>query len=103
MNIIFSASNYPNFRANDGLYTGNSLYVDDVELIYSSKIQKLYVGGKEWKAFDQNNTGVQTYSLGETATSIPAITARRGIGSLTNARGKTVPFNGRELNSTSSV
>ena len=100
MNIIFSASNYPNFRANDGLYTGNSLYVDDVELIYSSKIQKLYVGGKEWKAFDQNNTGVQTYSLGETATSIPAITARRGIGSLTNARGKTVPFNGRELNST---
>ena len=36
MNIIFSASNYPNFRANDGLYEGNSLYVDDVELIYSS-------------------------------------------------------------------
>lgn len=100
MNIIFSASNYPNFRANNGLYAGNSLYVDDVELIYSSKIQKLFVGGKEWKAFDPNNTGVQTYSLGETATSIPAITARRGIGSITNARGKTVPFNGRELNST---
>ena len=54
---------------------------------------------KEWKAFDPNNTGVQTYSLGETATSIPAITARRGIGSITNARGKTVPFNGRELSS----
>ena len=99
MNIIFSASNYPNFRANNGLYAGNSLYVDDVELIYSSKIQKLYVGGKEWKAFDPNSTGVQTYSLGETATSIPAITARRGIGSITNARGKTVPFNGRELSS----
>ncbi|MBR6493027.1 MAG: hypothetical protein IKT13_03730 [Paludibacteraceae bacterium] len=99
MNIIFSASNYPNFRANNGLYAGNSLYVDDVELIYSSKIQKLFVGGKEWKAFDPNNTGVQTYSLGETATSIPAITARRGIGSITNARGKTVPFNGRELSS----
>ena len=29
MNIIFSASNYPNYRANDGLYKGNSLYVDD--------------------------------------------------------------------------
>lgn len=97
MNIIFSASNYPNFRANSGLYAGNSLYVDDVELVYSSKIQKLYVGGKEWKAFDPNNTGIQTYSLGETATSIPAVTARRGIGSLTNARGKTVSFNGREL------
>ena len=100
MNIIFSASNYPNFRANNGLYAGNSLYVDDVELIYSSKIQKLYVGGKEWKAFDPNSTEVQTYSLGETATTIPAITGRRGIGSLTNARGKTVTFNGRELNGT---
>lgn len=99
MNIIFSASNYPNFRANSGLYAGNSLYVDDVELIYSSKVQKLYVGGKEWKAFDPDNTGVQTYSLGQTATSIPAITARRGIGSITNARGKTVPFTGRELTS----
>ena len=41
MNIIFSASNYPNFRANDGLYEGNSLYVDDLELIYSAAIQKI--------------------------------------------------------------
>ena len=97
MNIIFSASNYPNFRANSGLYTGNSLYVDDVEMIYSSKIQKLYIGGKEWKGFDPNSTEVQSYSLGETATSIPEITARRGAGSLTNARGKTVTFTGRML------
>jgi hypothetical protein len=43
MNIIFSASNYPNYRANTGLYDGNALYVDDVELIYSSKIDKLYI------------------------------------------------------------
>ena len=56
MNIIFSASNYPNYRANDGLYKGNSLYVDDVELIYSSKIHKLYIGGKEWKGFNPNTT-----------------------------------------------
>lgn len=97
MNIIFSASNYPNFRANSGLYKGNSLYVDDVEMIYSSKIQKLYIGGKEWKGFDPNSTEVQSYSLGETATSIPEITARRGAGSLTNARGKTVTFTGRML------
>ena len=34
MNIIFSASNYPNYRANSGLYEGNSLYIDDVQLIY---------------------------------------------------------------------
>lgn len=97
MNIIFSASNYPNFRANSGLYAGNSLYVDDVEMVYSSKIQKLYIGGKEWKGFDPNSTDVQTYSLGESATAIPDITARRGVGSLTNARGKTVAFTGRDL------
>ena len=99
MNIIFSASNYPNFRANSGLYAGNSLYVDDVEMIYSAKIQKLYIGNddKEWKGFDPNTEEVQTYSLGETATSIPAIFARRGAGSLTNARGTTVSFKGRLL------
>ena len=102
MNIIFSASNYPNFRANSGLYAGNSLYVDDVELIYSSKIQKLFIKGKdgvekEWKGFDPNSTEVQVYSLGETATTIPDIVATRGAGSLTNARGKTVAFSGRVL------
>lgn len=97
MNIIFSASNYPNFRANDGLYEGNSLYVDDVELIYSASIQKLYVGGKEWKGFDPNSTDVQVYALGESATEIPAIEAIRGAGSLTNAHGTTVTFPGRTL------
>ena len=97
MNIIFSASNYPNYRANSGLYAGNSLYVDDVQLIYSSKIQKLYIGGKEWKGFDPNSTEVQVYSLGENATSIPDIVARRGAGTITNARGKTVSFSGRVL------
>ena len=97
MNIIFSASNYPNYRANSGLYEGNSLYVDDVELIYSSKIQKLYIGGKEWKGFDPNSTEEQTYSLGRSANAIPEIKAVRGAGSITNARGETVAFSGREL------
>ncbi len=97
MNVIFSASNYPNFRANDGLYVGNSLYVDDVELIYSSKIQKLTIGGKEWKGFNPKSTEEQIYSLGKNAESIPDIKAYRGIGTLTNARGKSVNFLGREL------
>ena len=97
MNIIFSASNYPNFRANDGLYEGNSLYVDDVSLIYSSKIQKLYVDNKEWKGFDPNSTEIQYYSLGENATAIPTIEAMRGAGSLTNAKGTTKSFPGRKL------
>ena len=99
MNIIFSASNYPNFRANDGLYEGNSLYVDDVELIYSSKVQKLYVGGKEWLGFDPNSSDEQYYSMGRDASSIPEIKAYRGAGSLTNARGGSATFPGRELTS----
>ena len=96
MNIIFSASNYPNFRANDGLYKGNSLYVDDVELIYSSKIDKLYIRDREWKAFDPNSTEEQIYSVGQ-ATEIPSVFGVRGVGSITNARGTTVSFAGRRL------
>ena len=98
MNIIFSASNYPNFRANSGLYAGNSLYIDDIEMIYSSKIQKLYINDVEWKGFDPNSTEVQVYSLGESATAIPdKIEAKRGAGSLTNARGDVATFSGRTL------
>ena len=105
-NMLFSASNYPNFRANDGLYTDNALYVDDVELIYSSKIQELWVGGKKWNAFDPNSTEVQVYSLGTDATSIPSIEAWRGVGTLsTKGDGydrkskftKTFNFPGRKL------
>lgn len=96
-NLIFSASNYPNFRANSGLYEGNSLYVDDVELIYSSKIDKLIVADKEWKGFDPNSKDVQVYSLGENATTVPDIVAYRGVGALTNSKGKTVNFPGRKL------
>ena len=99
MNIIFSASNYPNFRANSGLYEGNALYVDDVELIYSSKIQKLYIGGKEWLGFDPNSSEEQIYFMSREASSIPEIKAYRGAGSLTNAKGGTATFPGRELTS----
>ena len=94
MNIIFSASNYPNFRANDGLYEGNSLYVDDVEMIYSSKIDKLYIREREWKAFDPNSTEEQVYSVGK-ATEIPDVFGVRGAGTITNARGDKATFPGR--------
>ena len=96
MNIIFSASNYPNFRANSGLYVGNSLYVDDVSLIYSSKIQSLYIGNKKWNGFDPNSSEEQTYSVGN-ATSIPAVYGMRGEGTLTNLRGTSATFTGRRL------
>ena len=96
MNIIFSASNYPNFRAKDGLYNGNALYVDDVELIYSSKIDKLYIREREWKAFDPNSAEEQIYSVGK-ATEIPSVFGVRGVGTLTNARGDKATFPGRKL------
>ncbi len=97
MNLIFSASNYPNFRAHDGLYAGNSLYVDDVSFIYSSAIDQLTIGNKVWAGFDPNSSEEQVYSLGENATEIPAIEARRGVGSLTNAAGTRATFAGRVL------
>lgn len=92
-NVIFSAGNYPAFRANDGLYDGNALYVDDVELIYSSKIDKMVINGQEWKTFDPNKTE-QTYVLtGDKVT----IEGYRGVGALTNIKGKKVQFKGRKL------
>ena len=96
MNIIFSASNYPNYRANDSLFVGNSLYVDDVKMIYSSKIDKLYIKEREWKAFDPNSTEEQVYSVGK-ATEIPSVFGVRGAGSITNARGEKATFPGRKL------
>ena len=95
-NVIFSSAGYPNFRTSTGLNVGNSLYVDDVTLVYSSKIQHLYIGGKEWKGFDPNSTAEQTYSVGRT-TDMPEIYAVRGEGTLTNMRGTKVTCPGRKL------
>lgn len=95
-NIIFSASNYPNFNATTGLYNGDALYVDDVRLIYSSKIQSLYIGNKRWNAFNPDSREEQIYSVGN-ITEIPEIYAMRGEGSLTNSKGTTVNFPGRRL------
>ena len=96
-NVIFSASNYPNFRANSGLYAGNSLYVDDVRLIYSSRIEKLYIDGIAWNGFNPNTEEEQVYSLGENATTVPDIYAMRGSGSFTNSKNQTATFVGRRL------
>ena len=104
-NVIFSSGNYPAFRANDGLYDGNDIYVDDVELIYSSKIDKLLINGEEWKGFDPNSEKVQTCKLVESQKSKVesegvVIEALRGIGALTNIQGKTAQFKGRKLDNT---
>lgn len=94
-NVIFSAGNYPAFRANDGLYDGNALYVDDVELIYSSRIDKLLINGKEWKEFNPDTEKEQTYKL--VAGEGVKIEGLRGIGTLTNIKGEKARFNGRKL------
>ena len=96
-NVIFSAGNYPAFRANDGLYAGNGLYVDQVELIYSSKIGRLTINGKTWKEFDPNSEEVQTYTL--TGTQEVKIEGYRGHGVLTNIKDETAKFKGRKLDS----
>ena len=99
-NVIFSAGNYPAFRANDGLYDGNSLYVDDVEMIYSSRIDRLVINGKVWNEFNPNTDKVQTYKLPITNDKSPiTIQALRGIGVLTNIKGEKARFNGRKLDS----
>lgn len=98
-NVIFSSGNYPAFRANDGLYDGNALYVDDVELIYSSKIDRLTINGKEWKGFNPNSEAVQTVKLSALGIqpSDIRIDGFRGIGQLTNIKGETAKFKGRKL------
>ena len=98
-NVIFSAGNYPAFRANDGLYDGNALYIDDVELIYSSRIDKLVINGKEWKEFNPNSDKVQVYKGEGIKANGEGIkfAAYRGIGTLTNIKGQKARFNGRKL------
>ena len=97
VNVIFSAGNAPNAFSNAGITKGNDLYVDDVELIYSCKIQKLFVDGMAWNGFNPDTEEEQVYSLGQNATSVPDMYAMRGAGSLTNSQNKTATFPGRRL------
>ena len=95
-NVIISSSGYPNFRASANINEGNAIIADDIELIYSSKIQQLYIGGKLWNGFDPNSTEEQVYSVGHT-TDVPEIYAMRGAGSITNMAGTKVNIPGRKL------
>ena len=69
--------------------------MDDVELIYSSRIDKLLVNGKEWKEFNPDSEKEQTYKL-EGAKEVK-IEGLRGIGTLTNIKGEKARFNCRKL------
>lgn len=73
MNIILSASPYPEGRRTDGLNAGNYLIVDDLSLVYSSQI---YVVEADGRALPDFNKDVYNYTieLPEDATdaSVPA-------------------------------
>lgn len=96
-NVIFSAGHYPAFRIVEGVYEGNALYVDDVELIYSSRIDKMTINGKEWKGFNPNSEKEQVYKLPVNSQEPITIAGFRGMGSLTNIKNETAVFNGRRL------
>lgn len=73
MNIILSASPYPEGRRTDGLNEGNYMIVDDLSLVYSSQI---YVVEADGRALPDFNKDVYNYTieLPEDATdaSVPA-------------------------------
>lgn len=98
-NVIFSAGNYPSPGGTDKLFEGNALYVDDVEMIYSSRIDKLVINGKEWKEFDPDTDKLQVCQMSDVRSQMSAIKIEgyRGIGTLTSVQGKKVRFNGRKL------
>lgn len=54
MNIILSASRYPDFRANSGQYTSSKLWVDDVSLIYSSQVYDMRFDGLSYAKFNKD-------------------------------------------------
>lgn len=74
MNIILSASNYPNKRANSGLFTSSKLYADDVNLIYSSKIYDIRFNGMSYSKFNKDKYEY-TYELD--GDNLPTITCYR--------------------------
>ena len=96
-NVIFSGGNYPAGGDAGSLLEGSALYVDDVELIYSSRIDKLVINGVEIKEFDPNSDAVQTLKVA--AEGDIKIEALRGVGVMSNTKGEKVHFKGRKLDS----
>lgn len=75
VNVILSASRYPDFRANSGQYTSSKLWVDDISLIYSSQIYDIRFNGLSYIKF---NKDVYEYTRElEDGESIPTITCYR--------------------------
>ncbi len=75
MNIILSAANYPNFRANTVLLN-STLFADDLKLIYSSKAHEILLNNRKMPGFTPEQT-TYSYSLGANAATVPTITLKR--------------------------
>ena len=96
-NVIFAGGNYPAGADGSSLLEDNGLYVDDVELIYSSRIDKLVINGKECAEFNPDSNKEQTIKIADAAE--VKIEALRGVGVLANAKGEKLQFKGRKLDS----
>ena len=83
MNIILSASNYPQGRTNSGMVDGNYMLVDDIQLIYSSKVDVLKLGGEPLYGFNKDKYEY-VVELGDKATAkdIPDVSCERSGRSL---------------------
>jgi hypothetical protein len=74
-NMIISAANYPNYRANT-VELGATIWADDVRLIYSSSVDEVYIDGRK-KLSCVSGQFDYTCSMGKTATSVGEITLKR--------------------------
>ena len=74
-NVIISAANYPNKRANV-VELNAAIWADDVRLIYSSGIDEIYVDGRK-KLSCKSGQFDYTCSMGKSATSVGEITLKR--------------------------
>lgn len=83
-NVIFSSGKYPHFREADGVNAGSTLWVDDISLIYSSKLHEIRVikpGETTERPIAGVNPNILTYNyslgLGATNADIPQIKCYR--------------------------
>ena len=90
MNVILSASNYPEGRRNDGLYAGNYMIVDDLRFLYYSYVDEIRVGGKPYTEFNKDIYEYE-YGLGEKATEIPTIKCKRSGRTLSDSEVEIIP------------
>lgn len=74
-NVIISAANYPNKRANT-VEKDATIWADDIRLIYSSKVHEILIAGRKMTGFNHNVYEME-YGLGKDVTAVPELTLKR--------------------------